>query len=266
MLFQEQIIEKVKIKSKEDKRIAASMMYGSFTNGEGDRYSDVEFYIFLEEDEAESFVSRNWVSEIYPIELMFKNEYGTEVAIFENLIRAEFHFLPLSQINIIKGFKFVGYFPNSEAMHLYDSTDKLKSLLDYIGGTVVERNTEENISMVINNYINTWLLGINVLKRGELARSLDMLSEIQKYTAQLIRIKENSTEHWVNQAKQLEEEISSDSYEIYTSVTSVLEKSALEKAYKNALNFLEKCNDEQSNSEVYTEVINKLHVYSSKIQ
>ena len=119
--------------------------------------------------------------------------------------------------------------------------------------------------MVINNLINTWLLGINVLKRGELARSLAMLSEIQKYTAQLIRIKENSTEHWVNQTKQLEEEISSDSYEIYASVTSVLEKSTLEKAYKNALNFLEKFNDEQENSEVYTEIINKLHLYSAKI-
>lgn len=265
MLFQEQIIEKVKIKSKEDKRIAASMMYGSFTNGEGDRYSDVEFYIFLEEDEAESFLSRNWVSEIYPIELMFKNEYGTEVAIFENLIRAEFHFLPVSQIDIIEAFKFVGYFPNPEEMYLYDSTDRLRSLLNYIGGTVVARNTEENISTVINNYINTWLLGINVLKRGELARSLDMLSEVQKYTAQLIRIKENSTEHWVNQKKQLEEEISSDSYEIYASVTSILEKNALEKAYKNALNFLGRFNDEQDNSEVYTEIINKLYLYSSKI-
>lgn len=264
MLFQEKIIEKVKNKSKKDTNIASAMTYGSFTNGEGDRYSDVEFYIFLEDDVTETFSKKRWVSEIYPVEMIFKNEYGTEVVIFENLIRAEFHFLPVSKIEIIKEFKYVGYFPNTAAMYLYDSTGKLKSLLDFIGGPSQVRDTEENVNFLCNNFLNVWLLGVNVMKRGELARCLEQLSHIQKYTAQLIRIEEEKTEHWLNQTKQLEKEISTQSYDVYHSITSKIDKTELEKAYRNALNYLENFYLDYKNHysfEIDEVIIKKMRLY-----
>ena len=97
MLIQNKIIQSVRNKCIEDESVSACMMYGSFTKGEGDQYSDVEFYIFIEDDKMEKFSSRCWISKVYPVDLIFYNEYGTEVVIFSNLIRGEFHFLPISK-------------------------------------------------------------------------------------------------------------------------------------------------------------------------
>lgn len=79
MLIQRKIIQSVRDKCIQDKSVSACMMYGSFTKGEGDQYSDVEFYIFIDEDKVENFSSRLWISEIYSVDLIFYNDYGTEV-------------------------------------------------------------------------------------------------------------------------------------------------------------------------------------------
>lgn len=44
MLKQKELIANVKNLTESDERITACMMYGSFTKGEGDQYSDIEFY------------------------------------------------------------------------------------------------------------------------------------------------------------------------------------------------------------------------------
>ena len=43
------LINEFKKKSIEDCTISAVLMYGSFIKGEGDKFSDIEFYIFLRE-------------------------------------------------------------------------------------------------------------------------------------------------------------------------------------------------------------------------
>ena len=47
---------------------------------EGDKYSDIEFYIFLKT--KGNFSAEEWVNQVYPVALYFINEYGSEVAIF----------------------------------------------------------------------------------------------------------------------------------------------------------------------------------------
>ncbi|MDA6151319.1 lincosamide nucleotidyltransferase Lnu(B), partial [Escherichia coli] len=85
-------------------------------------------------DKVENFSSRLWISEIYSVDLIFYNDYGTEVVIFSNMIRGEFHFLPESEIEIIRSFKPTGVFPDTDSMYIYDSTNRLKPLLDDLGG------------------------------------------------------------------------------------------------------------------------------------
>ena len=84
-MIQLQMIDKTKSIAQNDKNISAVFMYGSFTKNEGDKYSDIEFYIFLKD--KEKFSAENWVSQIHPLALYFTNEFGSEVAIFENMIR-----------------------------------------------------------------------------------------------------------------------------------------------------------------------------------
>lgn len=85
-------------------------------------------------------------------------------------------------------------------------------------------------------------MGVNVMRRGELARSLEALTQVQKYILQLIRIKENTVERWLNSTKNLEEDISAESYKDYVSITSKLNENEIKTAYKNALNIVEVMN------------------------
>lgn len=239
MYLQEKLIKVVEKKCENHPGIVACMMYGSFTKGEGDQYSDVEFYIFLKDEEIVQFNTEDWVGAIAPYELFFKNEYGTEVVVFSTLIRGEFHFLPESNMEIIKTFKNTGVFPDTESMLLYDTTGKLKTYLDYLKGNGPERMTSENVNFAFNNFVNAWLLGVNVLKRGELARALECLSNVQQYTLRLIRVREETVERWLNATKNLEDDLSVKRYSEYTSITSKLEIAGLTIAYMNALQVIE---------------------------
>ncbi|HIV81691.1 MAG TPA: nucleotidyltransferase [Candidatus Salinicoccus merdavium] len=240
MLVQYKMIQNVKQKSTQDEKVAASMMYGSFTKGEGDRYSDVEFYLFIKDDELEGFNTRQWISDIHPADLIFHNEFGTEVAIFSNMIRGEFHFLPVSEMEIIQHFKPTGVFPDTESMFIYDDTGKLKPLLDELGGPGPKRLTDENVNFAFNNFVNAWLMGINVLRRGETARALETLTYVQRYILQLIRVEDQSVERWLNSTKNLEKDISNESYVDYISITAKLDDNELWSAYEHALKKMNK--------------------------
>src|SRR5699024_4143101 len=94
-----------------DERISACMMYGSYTKGEGDQYSAIEYYVVLKDDIISTFDSAKWLNEVASYTILYQNEYGTEVVISENLIRGEFHFLSENEMNIIPSFKESGYIP-----------------------------------------------------------------------------------------------------------------------------------------------------------
>lgn len=235
MLLQEQLIIKVKEMGEQTSSVDAIMMYGSFTQGSGDAFSDVEFYIFIKDEFYKDFNSKQWVACIYPFCVHLFNEFGTEVFIFENLVRGEFHFLPTKEMPIIETFASVGFFPDVDAMCLHDKNSKLKKHLSVLKNSMAERTSAENIESVINNFFNAALFGINVLKRGETARSLECLGFVQRYYLQLVRLEENTIDHWVNPTKCLESEISATNYQCYQNCTSDLNENNLRSAYKESL-------------------------------
>lgn len=235
MLKQEELILMIKEKGMKDEKIDSIMMYGSFTQGSGDAFSDIEFYIFVDDTYFGELDTKSWISSVYPIYTHFFNEFGSEVVIFTNLIRGEFHFLPCSDMSIIESFAFVGYFPDINAMCLCDKQGNLRKYLQILQDCKVERQTAENVESVVNNLLNAILFGVNVLKRGELTRSLECLYYSQKYYLQLIRLLENKTHHWVNPFKGLEKEISVSAYEAYRQCTSNLEPLHILSSYKNLL-------------------------------
>lgn len=262
MILQEKLIKDIIEKSKIDDRIDSTMMYGSFTQGCGDAFSDVEFYIFMKDNEIDNFNSEEWISDIYPIYTHFFNEFGTEVVIFKNMIRGEFHFLPEKEMSIIEDFKSVGYFPDLEAMCVCDKNGNLKKHLSTLSNCEVERKTLDNVKFVIDNLINAVLLGINVLKRGEVARSLESLWFAQKYYLQLIRLLENKTNHWVNPTKQLEKEISDEFYERYILSTSNLDKVNILTAYSNIIdNLIHIMSLLEFEQDSYTSLLSELRKY-----
>jgi hypothetical protein len=65
VLPQTAMIERVRELCQQDERVVAAMLYGSFTRGEGDQFSDIEFVVFVSDAELSSFNQQDW-NRIFP--------------------------------------------------------------------------------------------------------------------------------------------------------------------------------------------------------
>lgn len=236
MLQQEAMIEQTRRVCQEDERLAAAMMYGSFAQGEGDGFSDIEFILFFRDEDLESVDQEEWVSRISPVGLYFVNEYGNGTAIFENLVRGEFHFDRASDIESIVGeaMRDADWLPSLDDTLILDRTGRLTPCLKRIVGPPPERDTPENVLFLGNCFVNWFIFGANLFARGELARSLDLLRIIRDRLLQMVRVLEGSTLHWFNSSKFLEREISESSYARYAACTAHLDTNELRHAYLSA--------------------------------
>ena len=61
-LLQEVMIERVRELCHEEDRLVAAMMYGSFAQGEGDEFPDIEFILFFDDYALKSVDQEGWVS------------------------------------------------------------------------------------------------------------------------------------------------------------------------------------------------------------
>ena len=102
MLEQVTMIEKVREVCEQDERVMGALMYGSFALGQGDRFSDIEFYLFFQDRVLDEVDEEAWVAQIAPVELYYTNEFGNGTAVFENLVRGEFRFEKASNIDLVE--------------------------------------------------------------------------------------------------------------------------------------------------------------------
>ncbi|MBP6663167.1 MAG: aminoglycoside 6-adenylyltransferase [Paludibacter sp.] len=232
-MTQLQMINQTKFIAQQDENVSAIFMYGSFTKNEGDKYSDIEFYIFLKS--KENFSAEKWVNQIYPVALYFTNEYGSEVAIFENMIRGEFHFLKTDEIGIIKSWEGIVSFSDFDQMNLIDKDGLLSKTLNLIKIKLPDRITNENILWLSQSLLNVLLTTSNLIKRGEFAHAHQSLSNIHKYLLWLIRLANQQTQHWESPTKNLEKDIEKIWYSEYKTTTSDSTPENLNIAVQNSL-------------------------------
>ncbi len=227
------MINQTKFIAQQDENVSALFMYGSFTKNEGDKYSDIEFYIFLKN--KENFSAEKWVNQIYPVALYFTNEYGSEVAIFENMIRGEFHFFKTDEIGIIKSWEGIVSFSDFDQMNLIDKDGLLTKTLNQIKIKSPDRITSENILWLSQSLLNVLLTTTNLIKRGEFAHAHQSLSNVHKYLLWLIRLANQQTQHWESPTKNLEKDIDKIWYSEYKTTTSDLNPENLKIAFQNSL-------------------------------
>jgi lincosamide nucleotidyltransferase len=72
VLPQELMIQRVCEICGQDVRLVAALMYGYFTLGQGDQYSDNEFYFFFRDEVLAEVDEEAWVSQIAPVELYLR--------------------------------------------------------------------------------------------------------------------------------------------------------------------------------------------------
>ena len=91
-MFQQEMIERLRAAAEHDGRIVAVLMYGSFATGEADLFSDIEFAVFLDDEDFAAFDRQAWLDAISPVAAFFADDFGPETALFSNTVRGEFHF------------------------------------------------------------------------------------------------------------------------------------------------------------------------------
>ena len=230
-MIQLEMIEKVQLWAQKSDAISAVFMYGSFVKDEGDTYSYIEFYVFLNADIE--FDRYRWVNSIEDVRIFFINEFGSEVAIFRNLIRGEFHFLPKREICILKSWVGLVSFEYFEKMSLVDKDGELSAILTSLSKETPNRSSSESLKWVCNSAINGLLHARNLLLRGELAHAHQSLFYVHKYILWLIRIEVDSTEHWESPTKKVEEDLPAYWYKKYAHCTARLDRQSLIDAYRH---------------------------------
>ena len=66
------MIERVRELCQQDARLVAAVRYGSFATGDGDRFSDIEFALFFEDDMFQQIDQRAWVNQIASVDFEYE--------------------------------------------------------------------------------------------------------------------------------------------------------------------------------------------------
>lgn len=255
-MIQLQMIEKVRDIALSDEAISSILMYGSFTKGEGDQYSDIEFYIYHKTEEYPDKLS--FVSQIAPVMLFFTNEFGTDVAIFDNLIRGEFHFHPIANMEEIRSWAEMISFEFKDKMNLVDKDGILTAILDSIPPVKPQQNTPENKDFLTQNLLNNLIFANNLILRGEYAHAHQLFVFIQRYLLWLMRLHLSAENHWEAPTKKLEEDIPYEWYRKYEQCIPTLNKDSLQNSLMSAVALSDELFRELEISRQVREVLRKL--------
>ena len=234
MLLQQSYIVRFRDLVQADARFVAALMYGSFARGDGDRHSDVEFYLFLPAAVLASFDRESWVGQVAPVELAFFNEFGTFVVFFDSLIRAEFHFEPEGRIPDVAGWIFERLDPDQ--MLMKDRNGVLRRALEQAASTPCWESDSEAAREQSERLLNWLLLATNVYERGEYARTLDALSYAHRFLLRAARLRgevagcHEKRAHWLNPTRSLEGRADSRLLERFASCTASLDEDGLRSA------------------------------------
>jgi lincosamide nucleotidyltransferase len=230
MLPQEVMIERVRELCHQDERVVSALMYGSFALGEGDRFSDIEFYLFFDDEATEGLREEAWVAQIAPLELYYVNEFGNGTAIFENLVRGEFHFEAASNVGLVDTWE-SAWFPSQESAVLVDKNGQLSGRVGRLVRPPPDLDTPERALFLCRSLMNWTLMGANLLERGEYARAEAFLTLVHGHLLQALRLVEGKSANWLSPTRRLEEDASALSYERYKECTAALEAEQLARAY-----------------------------------
>lgn len=176
-LPQTKLIELVKAKCLADDRIVASLTYGSFTKNEGDQYSDIEFWLFFDDEKFGSVDQVAGMSDIAPIFYSITNEYGTRVAFYkDHLIRGELHFALAGNMYQVEGWPAV---ESERANHMVvsDNTGNLHGYL--IQGPPMVSESPADVEQLCGQFLNWLLFGMNVHRHSDLAQAHMILGIVQ---------------------------------------------------------------------------------------
>jgi lincosamide nucleotidyltransferase len=228
------MIARLREASHEDERVAGALMFGSFTTGEADAFSDIEFALFIRDDAFENFGRRAWLDAVSPVAAYFPDDFGHHTALFENGVRGEFHFMRASDVPVVASWRGDGWFPSLDAAVLLDRTGELSRHASALVGGPPTRGGAALVEGLALNLLNLMLFGVNLLNRGEFARAWALLAKAHENLLKLVRLHEGTTDHWPTPSRALEGDLSAAAYRRYVACTAGAQPSELCVAYRES--------------------------------
>jgi lincosamide nucleotidyltransferase len=234
VLFQEELIGRVRDVCLADDGLDAALMYGSFAAGEADEHSDIEFWLFFTTKRRAGIDPRSWCADIAPVSYGLLNEFGSYVAFFPGLVRGEFHFATVDDIAGVAEWPARG--AAVERMLVVDRSGALAPVLRGLPERYVPpADGPEVIAKYCDPLANWLVLAHHLAARGEDLRAWDALGHAQRHLLWMARLAEESTAHWLTPSRGAELELSADTVAGLRAATSAASPQELTGALRAAL-------------------------------
>ncbi|GLF93635.1 nucleotidyltransferase domain-containing protein [Streptomyces yaizuensis] len=201
-------IERLRAEAEAEPRLTGVLLYGSWTVGEADAHSDIEAYLYVRDDAADTFDGAGFLARIAPLELAYTNLYGVLAVVFDDLMRGEFHIAPAGPgIAEIADWHGAVHLPRPDRAVLLDRTGALTRAAHRLTdcpppdpAPTAQRLTDE--------LANWTLMFAEVQSRGETARAHALLhTVVAPHQLQLLRLLRGSTAHWLTPSRALESDL-----------------------------------------------------------
>lgn len=209
-----------------DSRITHALAYGSFTQGTADRFSDLEYWLYLAPDTEVD--AREWLEKLTPVLHGVVNEFGAFNAVLPGLLRVELHAVPNTLLGDLESWGNEHLFP--KRMLVKDSDGRLAAALEKL---TAKPSSQPEAQATLDRLLNWLAFGLNVLTRGERIRAHGLLWWIQGGLLKLAALESGQTDSLLNPARLAERRLDAETLRRYTGVTGGVDD--LEQVYANAV-------------------------------
>lgn len=220
------IVRRVSALCSADVRIRAALTYGSVPQGRDDEYADAEFWIFVDDP---AFDAEAWIGEVARATYTVRNEFDAVVAFFPGLLRGEFHFRPGGAVAEVA--EWPGRSADVERMVLVDRTGELTRILAALPVDPPVPSDEDARATVCGRFANWWVLGWNVLARGEIERAYDTLSHVRRHLLWMARLRHGATARWLTPSRLAEQDLPAEDLQSLAEVSARLDPADLRLAF-----------------------------------
>ncbi|MGY5132555.1 nucleotidyltransferase domain-containing protein [Streptomyces nigrescens] len=204
-----------------DTRLEGVLLYGSWTLGEADAHSDIEAYLYIQDDHLADFDGPAFLAELAPLQLAYTNMYGILAVVFDDLMRGEFHLTAAGPgIDEVPTWQGMVHLPRPDDAVLLDRTGRLTRAARQLAAF----RPPEPVATAqqLTDELTNWTLMLaHVLARGEVARAHALLhTVIAPQQLQLCRLLRDSTAHWLTPSRALEQDLPTIDRHRYVSTTA----------------------------------------------
>ncbi|WDV53239.1 nucleotidyltransferase domain-containing protein [Streptomyces coeruleorubidus] len=204
-----------------DSRLEGVLLYGSWTLGEADAHSDIEAYLYIQDDHVADFDGLAFLAQLAPLKLAYTNMYGILAVVFDDLMRGEFHLTAAGPgIDEVPTWQGMVHLPRPDDAVLLDRTGRLTRAARQLA-EFRPPEPAATARQLIDELANWTLMLAHVLARGETARAHALLhTVIAPQQLQLCRLLRDSTAHWLTPSRALEQDLPAADRDRYTATTA----------------------------------------------